>query len=382
MHSSPLGPFITTLPEYINAWHDIRQALDQEFEEINKTPAEMTRFFSHASNKRRFLPNTPPDDDLTFYKDLIHIMHTRMFLDYRTDINVLLDQFKVSGDLRFLQDTGPFVFASFHLGPYGLIGYQLGKLGFDASVVITDGVQPEMLRQDNTENLDLKHIDSTNILADMMATLARGKSILSFVDGNLGVANRLNNRSFVPVPLLGDTFFCKKGTLLVAYMSNVPVIPIITYRNGPQESYMVIGSPIVPNLKQTRDSFAQYALERCYNLFERYLRRVPAQWEFWGRMSKYMASEQRNLAELPKEAFANICGLIDSQYRFNDRRYDFFKVQQTNYLYDRLTRDYFSISAGLAQLLTRYGQDASILRTHLPNPLLTDLLQRAVLTSV
>ena len=374
MNPPTLPASIQSLTEYSQVWHGIRQGLDQEFGQIAKTPVQLKEFFSFVTNKRRFLPDSAPQNELTFYKSLLHNQRVNLFLDYRTDINLLLDRFMVSGDLGFLQQPGPFVFATFHFGPFPLIGYQLNRLGFNTSVLTIEGISHEMIHQDTTDGLDILHSGSTSVLADMMADLNEGKSVMSFVDGNLGVVKQLDTRSFVPVPFLGDTFFCKKGIPLLSYLTNVPVIPLITYRNGPEEIRMVVDAPIYPDRKLSRDVYAQQVLQRCYALFERHLRQTPDQWEFWNLLGKYMASELERPAA-PHPTPADPLGT----YLFNKARYDLIQVQETPFLFDRQGRGYFPISPVLARLLTDCGQNADALRTNLPNPLLEDLVKRSVL---
>ncbi|WP_077919564.1 hypothetical protein [Spirosoma sp. 209] len=369
---TPTTTSITSSADYLNYWNGIRQGIDQEFSQVTKTPAQLKDFFAFVANKRRFLPEHE-QDELTFYKNLLHNQRVNLYLDFKTDISLLLDRFTVSGDLGFLQQPGPFVFCTFHFGPFPLIGYQLNRLGFTASVLTIEGISNSMIHQDTTEGLDIMHSGSTSVMVEMMSNLEAGRSVMAFVDGNLGVVKEIDPRSFVPVPLLNDTFFCKKGVPLLSYLTNTPIIPLITYRQGPDDIRMVVDAPIYPDRQLSRDVYAQSVLQRCYALFERHLRKTPEQWEFWNLIGKYMASElQRGGAPIPAPVEA-------THYLFNRERYDLIQVQTTPFLFDRQTRGYFPISATLAQVLGQLSPKGVAIQSQLSPALFNDLLQRSVL---
>ena len=339
---------ITTLNEYKRQSQILLQENEQYVKDSLVNDALMQKeYLFYKANKRTFLPESLLDDGLLFAK--MQFNKRLRILEDNTATDVLMGGMSCEGNMDFLENSSkqPYIFCSFHFGPFMQIGPVLYHQGIDFSVLTEPGILHHQLHHTATqEELKVMHSDSSNILINMINDLKKNKSMIVFLDGGQGSTIDQEKKSYLSIDFLGQPFHVKKGIPSLSYIANVPIIPLISYRTEAGEMKIFFGNPIAPDRTKPRELYVKQMIQECFDTFSTYLVKYPEQFTLWHSLHKYMDSPKENLVmdELPKIG----------KCRFNALRYSFFKDQKANYLFDNKTRKCLAISEGVWTLLQKF----------------------------
>lgn len=338
---------ITTVDDYRQATAALRRSVQQLGEGLESNVHQMGEFLRYRAAKRLFFPEYAVDD-LAFFLDTQYNMKLSAQLESKVSGPLLLGQARAEGDTAFVEQQGKqaYIFCTFHFGSYQMVGTLLRKMGIDFSVLtLREGITSDMLHQAAaTDPLDVLHADSPSVMLEMHNTLQAGKSIMAFIDGNPDAVNEANIKSYARVNLLGHKMLAKKGIPSLAYAAGVSIVPIVSYRVGPEDVRVAFGAPIVPNRAVPRAAYVQHALQSCYSMLEQYLSTRPEQWLYWRMIHHYLDLSGATVAKAEPP-------LAPSHYTFNQKRYEMYQARQYNYLYDRYQHEAFTVSANLLAYL-------------------------------
>ncbi|MBT9395464.1 hypothetical protein KLP40_20030 [Hymenobacter sp. NST-14] len=373
---------ITTIEEYRQATTELRQSVAQLGATLEEDIRQMTEFMRYRATKRRFFP-AHPANDLDFFLDAQYNIQLSAQLEHRMARDLLLSQAVVEGDTAFLeqQPRQPFIFCTFHFGSYQMVGALLRHYGFDFAVLaLKEGVTSDMLHHTAAEDpLHVLHADSPSILLEMHSTLQAGKSLLVFIDGNPEAISEEDSASYARVSLMGHTLLAKKGIASLAYATGVPILPIISYRPGPEQVRVNFGSPIRPDRSVPRATYVQQTLQTCYGQLEQYLATRPEQWLYWRMIHNYVDLRSEHPAT-PDTLDAD-----PTHYTFNEARYELFAARKHAYLFDRHTQDAFTISRNLLGYLRHLmatPEPVASAAVRINAPLLQELLGKQILRKI
>ena len=384
---------VKTLTQYLSLAEKVNQAIDQELAQIQSDTGKLREFLASSSNRQRFIPAVAIDD-IGFYKDILFNRYFSKSVESQADFDLLESLIEIEGDTSFLNDLGkkPFLFTTFHFGPIGAISQWLIRKGFELTMLtISEGVSKEMLHNEAPTQFDVLHADSPDVMLQMMYRLKEGKSLKVTVDGMWGVTKDDSRKTFAQIKFLDHTFLCKKGIPLLSYASGVPIIPVVARRDPLGKIVLRFGSPIQPSRSIPKEKFVTDTLQNCYDFFTDILRKHPAQWEFWFIMDQLIEKPpmviEVNKSALKKMVLEQFLKLFQKgKYRFNMEKYEVCRLnEQKAYLFDRNTFGCFGVSknlSGYLKALPSEGRSRKIVKKHLKNGLLQDLLSRGVLVKV
>jgi len=177
------------------------------------------------------------------------------------------------------------VLVTAHLGSWEAMGHMLARLGTPVSLVMADGVQPElratMERVNDGRSFQVLHTDgSPTSAAAILAVLARGEIV-----GVMG--DRLFGGRGVSVPFLGGRATFPLGPYVLAAAAEAPVFHVFSVRRGPRR-YAFYGFPAgTPDRsdRRTRDAELSRFAGAFAQRLEGFVREVPEQWKnfypFW-----------------------------------------------------------------------------------------------------
>ena len=374
---------ITTIEEYRQATAALRQSVQELGENLEDDIVQMTEFLRYRAAKHQFFPDHPVDD-LRFFLDAQYNIQLSAKLEHQMARPLLLSQVTVDGDTAFVSQPQrePFIFCTFHFGSYQMVGALLRQYGIEFSVLtLREGVTSEMLHHAAADDpLDVLHADSPSVLLEMHSTLQAGKSIMVFIDGNPEVISDADSAAYARVSLLGHTLLAKKGVTSLAHVTGVPIVPIISYRTGPEQTRVVFGAPIRPDRAVPRATYVQQTLQACYGQLEQYLATRPEQWLYWRTIHNYLDESSRHQGTKGQGAPE-----LPTHYTFNQERYELFVAQKHTYLYDRYTQDAFTISANLRAYLshlTAAPEKVTTVVARINANLLQDLLGKQILQGI
>ncbi len=105
---------ITSIAEYTKQADEIRSGIQAE-NIHDLSSAYHKDFLFTAANWNHFFGNHPSQKVESFFKDYV-VQKKLMELDFQTDLDWLIDQFELKGDLSFTKEKKkqPYIFASFH----------------------------------------------------------------------------------------------------------------------------------------------------------------------------------------------------------------------------------------------------------------------------
>ncbi|MEA5460866.1 hypothetical protein VB796_17535 [Arcicella sp. LKC2W] len=380
---------VTTLAQYLSLADEVKQNIDREVAQIQADNGKLREFLASSSNRQKFLPHVEIDD-MTFFKDVLFNRYFGKAVESQTDFDLMESLIEIEGDTSFLNDLGkkPFLFTTFHFGPIGAISQWLLRKGFDLTMLtISEGVSKEMLHNEAPSNFDVIHADSPDVMLKMMYQLKEGKSLKVTVDGMWGVTKDESRKSFARIKFLENTFLCKKGIPSLSYASGVPIIPVIARRDPLGKIILRFGTPIQPSRSIPKEKFITDTLQECYDFFADILRKQPSQWDFWFIMDQLFEQPTLEIHLDKATIFKQFLTLFKTgKYRFNNEKYEVCSLnEQKAFLFDRKTLGCFGVSRNLSRYLKalpREGRQRKIVKNHLKQGLLDDLLNRGVLVKV
>jgi lauroyl/myristoyl acyltransferase len=384
---------VKTLTKYLSLADEVKQTIDQELAQIQSDSGKLREFLASSSNRQRFIPDVEIDD-MGFYKDVLFNRYFGKSVESQTDFDLMESLIEIEGDTSFLKDIGkkPFLFTTFHFGPIGAISQWLQRKGFPLTMLtISEGVSKEMLHSDAPSTFDVLHADSPEVMIQMMYKLKEGKSLKVTVDGMWGVTKDEARKSFARIKFLDNTFLCKKGIPLLSYATGVVIIPVIARRDPLGKIIIRFDSPIQPDRSIPKEKFVTDTLQNCYDFFTDILRKHPAQWDFWFIMDQLFEKPDLvitiNKATIRTAIYKQFLALFqEGKYRFNNEKYEVCGLnEQKAYLFDRKTLGCFGVSrnlSGYLKALPSEGRNRKIVKKHLKDGLLQDLLNRGVLLKI
>jgi lauroyl/myristoyl acyltransferase len=342
---------ITTSKKYIKQT-DILLTQNVEYVKNNlAVDATMQKeYLFYRANKHTFLPESPINDELLFEK--IQFNKRLRILEDGTATDVLMSRMSCEGNTDFLQEKNhkPYIFCSFHFGPFMQLGPLLYHQGIDFSVLTEPGISHRQLHHSAAEDeLKVMHSNSSDILINMIEDLRNNKSLIVFLDGGQGSTIDQEKKSYIPIEFLGQSFYVKKGIPSLSYIANVPIIPLISYRTVTGEMKVFFANPIVPDRTKPREVFVKQMIQQCFDAFTPYLLQYPEQFTLWHSLHKYMDVPAQNKEDMTLPAIGKC--------RFNAVRYSLFKDPQSNYLFDNKTKQCLAISEGVWNLLQKFPHD-------------------------
>lgn len=291
-----------------------------------------------------------------------------------------------------LATTQAVMVSSYHFGPYNLLGAILSNEGVRFSVLANGAKYFEQMKAYQIKKAvanELKH--GPVVLTDedvinprdfstmikMMHKVREGKSMLVYADGLEGQGGYYDRNRMETVPFLGREVYARKGTASLAYKLKLPIVFAMVERE--EAGFVVRFFPVLrPEEYSDRASFVRAYCQLGYQYLESYVSSAPEQWEIFDQLHVWLPEngQSKQSGELPS-------GWVAPKWcRFDKARFATFVENGLHYLLDLDTHHLLTITAGMAQLLTRIdGIRSSVVAEVLPAGIFSDLFSRGVLVS-
>jgi lauroyl/myristoyl acyltransferase len=382
---------ITSIKEYNNQAGKINSQIAQEniFDVTNTYHKD---YLFTAANWRHFFGERSSDKVDDFFREYV-FQKKLMELDFQTNLDWLLGNFELKGDLDFIKhkQTQPYIFASFHFGPYQMQGLVLSEiLKIKYAVLANSALYLDQFTQFLTTKYndpkakgkeiilskeDVVNPESLDALIQMRSKIKDGKSLLVYLDGMEGLTGYLDRSKMLNIEFCGKKFFARKGIARIAHFLKTPVIPLITRRTSLGTSEVIFAPPVDPRSTRKWQDFVQDFMQDSYSFFEPYFLETPEQWEVFDHLHMYFyenAPEYKTdtVLETPQTDF-----II-----FNEEKFGVFKEIDTFYLFDKTTFGLFKISEPMAKFLSGFGKQPAreIIQAMKPE-LFNDLFKKEIL---
>jgi lauroyl/myristoyl acyltransferase len=368
-----------------------RAELEQNMEGLHNQPYLLRKYLSCVSNKYRFLPGYSHETDEDFFKKLEEHRHAGEGFEPRTHPPALYELIDAEGDMSFMEDIHekPYMFVSFHYGSYASIGLWLFMQQIPICGLTREGVTRDMIFKDVPEEYDLGILETggNDVMLTMMSQFQQKKSMLVLAD-IMGVPNssEVSPKSHIKLPFLNQEFYFKKGAVMLAYSSGVPIVPVVSERNENGRITLRFLAPIRPTRKVSREEFVQQTLKICFEFFDKTLKKLPSQWDYWHMVQLFAENNYQEFTPRRRHiwdiAFEKLRWYKNDIYRFNTSLYEIIEAKNRNYLYNRRDHSCFTISPNLTKylrILPAEGISNKIMQKQIKKMLLQDLVQRNVI---
>lgn len=290
------------------------------------------------ANMKRFFPQKSNDEYKNFYLDLLYHKWLSGIEQYYVKFlrrSVIIN--KSSYNLDDLTFEKPLIFTTFHLGSYRLFNSFLFEKGFkivliiDESVFlkqqmdILENVKPILNKKDSSDIVILNVKDKSSIFR-LKNLISQGYIMSVYLDGNTGLTKDDENfsKSYIQINFFNNSVYVKNGVGKLALLLNADIIPVISHRDDKEVNHITFYKEISILDFENKKDFPNKSIEQVYEIFEKKLAKHPTQWESWLFLHRWI---KRNFTT----EFHPVTNLIN---KFNDDRYFFFKVKETNFLFD------------------------------------------------
>lgn len=285
--------------------------------------------------------------------------------------------------LTYVQ-TRPVIICTFHLASYKLINHFLAEHEISYSLVTSSQVvktqsgfyqnERTTLYQDRTgSSFELIDAESSSCALQMLRTLKNGKSLLIYIDGNIGsgIKTRDNANNCI-INFLGQQIYARKGAGFLSHAANVPILPVLCYNHLEMGLKLRFFDLLFPTLQTEREAFAAEVTQKLYDLATPFIKRYPEQWEGWLYLHKVAFLI---VPQIQSKACANT---YNSYLFFNSMLFGIFNVNSSFYLFNK--RDYMSypINDHLYSLL-KESVETPVHSKKFPKDYLLELLNKNVL---
>lgn len=303
--------------------------------DIEKMSFEYALFLA---NMKRFFPLNNREEYKNFYLDLLYHKWLSGIEQYYVKF---LRRSKIinnsSYNLNDLTFEKPLIFTTFHLGSYRLFNSFLFEKGFKIALIIDESVyikqqmdilknvKPLLNKKDSSDIVILNVKDKSSIFK-LKTLISQGYIMSVYLDGNTGLNKDDENfsKSYISIHLFNNKVYVKNGVGKLALLLNADIIPVISHRDEKEINHITFYKEISILDFENKKDFPDKSIEKVYQIFEKKLEKYPTQWESWLFLHRWI---KRNFT-------TNFNPVTNLKYKFNYDRYVFFKVKETNFLFD------------------------------------------------
>jgi hypothetical protein len=213
--------------------------------------------------------------------------------------------------------SGPFIFASFHMGPVGPLLSMLSNLQISFSLLTDDYSFKKYAERDQltylnyTESKKLYHdfevlnVEDKRIGLQISRALREGKSIVLYIDGNSGIGGieRFDDK-FDKVKFLGKEIIVRKGAASFSSKLNIPIVPVVSYLEQDEKglhSVLEFCETIFPDSTLPKALYVNTTNQKIYSLLEGFVLKYPNQWEGWLYFDSFILKHQTPKHEIQSQ---------------------------------------------------------------------------------
>jgi lauroyl/myristoyl acyltransferase len=237
----------------------------------------------------------------------------------------------------------PAIFCTYHLGSYRLIASLLARLEIDFMLIMSEEGLKEMSEEFYTLNesvkkhynintsLEIISAEKPTAVLSMLRALKSNKSLLVYIDGNIGAGESPD--SLIDVPFLNSTIACRKGISMLSFISKCAIIPVLAERRNLYENRIKFLKPICPNPNSIKELYTKNSTKKLFNILAVYVKQNLSNWEGWLYVHRFMNEESKRTFD----------------YHFNssikDDRFKLIYWQNDYLLFDPITFFTYSVNS-------------------------------------
>lgn len=295
------------------------------------------KFLNVTSNKRKlFKLNTEQED--SFFIDFLQFQKEVVKENATLSSINLNEGFEIYGEEN-LQQNNAVIYCSFRLGAFMQIPLFLLDRKVDLIILVSKESHQktvDILAENNlSDAFELIVINDPTGFRKVIKESKNGKSFFCLMDvGSALNKDKFDNKNHTIVDLNGVKIETMIGIPYLAYILNLPLVPVVSYRNSQNT---VIKIEKVFTLPDVNDRF-DYGRKATYGLwkqFESYVNQYPSQWESLYYIHRYYSTKETENLSIKDRSI----NTVDTKFKFNATRFDFITREGQFYLFDYDTNE-------------------------------------------
>jgi KDO2-lipid IV(A) lauroyltransferase len=316
----------------------------------------------------KMLPSLPKEKYFDFSKS---VKFHQMWAAYDQDVFSLIQDTQITDEqdvLTLAKKGTPYIFCTYHIGSYRMLNSILAINDIEYSLV-TDSqyikeqgdkakelfktIKKEFLQKD--AELDILDAESPSIGLQAIRRLRNGTSLLFYIDGNTGVNNDKENKdNFARINFLNTPYYARKGIAYLSFVSETPIIPVVSIRTGWLNREIYVLPSIKANDTESREQFCYSATQKLYDILAEYLKKYPEQWESWIYVYKSIDTEEENNIPPPYHPITDE-EVLKLPLVFNKDEYELINFGNQQVLFEKNTLKIHAISNQFYEVLSSFG---------------------------
>lgn len=363
------------------------QLLNQYIEELNQTFTFkesvikynlLNDFGNISTNLTLFQPNMKSDMHVTFYNKN-KIYYKMAFLSEMPNVLDEIEMSKESQHYFFNNKNTAKIILTFHFGPYLALGHLLAANNFNFTFLSSNKNNQAFTLNEtikNTHNLAINPIiaEESNALFRMIKSLKSGKSILVYLDGNIGSNSKLNE-NVNEIEFLNNTVLIKNGSGYISYLTDTPIQIIISSYTKYFKPNFFVSDLIYPDKTMDKNAYNKYITQLAYNMLANHINILPEQWSFWNQNTKSIKPKTEIKGENDYNLLNHKINLKNNEnYTFNLDKFILLNTKSNlsgdYYLLDKSILLSYYINKDLGNLLLNYIENSLNIESNLLNQLI------------
>jgi len=346
----------------------------------------MGRYNLVSASLYNFLPQINPKEHENIFREIL--LHQKDSITNQENFNSL-EKAEIIGleSINNSYNIQQSIFCTFHIGSYRLINLFLIKNKIKYTLVVSkqyleaqgDAFVDFYRSQHNfiEGGFDVIDADSSTSTMNLIRHLKKGRSLLIYTDGNLGVGNDgKESRNTCLINFMSQKIYAKSGVAYLSHLLGIPIIPVFSYKNALNNDVIKFEEILCPKMGISKSEYAYSVMSQLYQKAEEIITQNPSQWEGWLYLHKIAVIEKVNLRYIMSSNYTSYVNLS-----FNEDDFGLFKIGSNCYLFQKSGYFSYNIKEDLYQMLLEniiYGKPLE----NLDNNMLQDFVNKGVLINL
>ncbi len=344
-----------------NFKNDYRELLQREDIGVNRDDVSINYLGIMSAMFSKFLTKDP-NKHIKLYNETEYLKEIRVTLNDYDDILGSTNFTENSLENFQLLKDKPHIITTFHYGLYLMTGLLLAKNKIEFSALISKGgltFNSDQYKEVVFEryNYDLKFIDAskTNSVISMIKELKNGKTLLVFLDGNMGATEKIEN--LINVKFLNHSLNVRKGIAYLALKTKTPISTLINYIDN--EGNVTFHIEKILDDLNFNSKTEKEIMQHQYDILSKFVELSPAQWESWYYVHRSLPNKKEKTNNFINtfneiDLFAPRVVELGEKFYFNLKDYSFFiKNEESSYILVKENLNSYYISNEFGNILKK-----------------------------
>ncbi len=196
-----------------------------------------------------------------------------------------------------LQKGHSAIVCSPHVGPYYRIPLELSDRDFPVTLLLDQENFDHSLTQwpdwakrykgRLSDPLSYVNAQIPTAVWDMARALQAGRLLLIYMEGNAGLETSEERKTLVDVNFCGVKIRVRKGPAYLSARTGAPIVPAVARRTRQGGHALRFEPPLQKDDGESINDYCRRAMQHCFSVLERNVRRDPAGWEMWYHLHRW-----------------------------------------------------------------------------------------------